>query len=344
MAVILTLAISLAIALTVTPLVRAGAVRLGAMKVPVDRSVHTRPVAHMGGIAMVAAVAVAVVVMGGIQNLEVRGILVGGLLVAALGVVDDLVTLPAWTKFLGQTLIALVPVAFGVEIRWISNPFGPIVYTGALGIPLTVVWIVAIVNTINLVDGLDGLASGITAIAASTILAVSLYEHEFLPAMVAAALLGASLGFLRYNWHPASIFMGDTGAMFLGYMLAGIGVVGTLKDATTFALAVPILALGIPILDTSFAILRRVVNHRPLGEADRGHLHHRLLDLGLGQQQVVLLLYMVTLVLGTTAVMISEVAWAEGVVLLVVVAVFLGWGAKRTGLMRLRGGATSKSG
>lgn len=329
----LALVVALLAALALTPMVAAGLRAAGAVKVPRGRDVHTVPVPHVGGLALLGAFLLALGAAG-VPWHDVEGILAGGLFVAAVGLVDDLWELPARAKLLGQVVSGVILVLFGVRILWVTNPFGGMFDIGAWGIPLTVVWVVSVENVINLIDGVDGLAAGITGIAALTMLVVALHQHEQLPAVLLASLLGAVAGFLRYNFNPARIFMGDTGAMFLGYMLAATAVLGTLKDTTTLALGVPMLVLGLPIFDTAFSIVRRVLEGRPIGSPDRGHLHHRLLDVGLTQRQTVLLLYLVTLVLGLAAIALTSASVAVGLVLVGAVAATSWYGARRVGLFR----------
>lgn len=297
-----------------TPAVRLMVIKLGVLKHPGERGVHQEPVPHLGGIALVIGVLGAIALLAP-HTAAMTGIVWGGLLIALLGLVDDLRGLPAWAKFLGQVAVAIFATRHGITIQAITNPFGGLVGTGWAAGPLTVFWLVAVMNTVNLIDGLDGLAAGLSGIAALTLLTVALRQGEPAVALLAAAVGGSAFAFLRYNFNPAKIFMGDTGSLFLGFLLGSVSVIGMLKDATAMAMAVPILALGIPIFDTGFAIVRRLANHRPIGEADRGHLHHRLLDLGLSQRQAVLLLYGVSLFLGTLASSLAFVAPWETLVM-----------------------------
>jgi UDP-GlcNAc:undecaprenyl-phosphate GlcNAc-1-phosphate transferase len=321
-----------------TPVVRRVAVQTGAMDEPGARRVHTTPTPRLGGVAIVAAVLITLFLIGHGMGMgpPVEGIMLGGALIAAVGLADDLYCLPPWLKLVGQVVAASVAVSWGVQVRWVTDPFGGMIHLGVWTDPLTVLWIVALANMINLIDGLDGLAAGLSAIAAVTMLVVANLEGAATVALLAAVLAGACLAFLRYNFHPASIFMGDTGALFLGYMLATTAVVGTLKNATTMAIAVPILALGIPVFDTALAILRRLLTRRPIGEADAGHVHHRLLGLGLSQPQVVVLLYLVSIGLGTAGLLMTQVSARTGVAVLgIVTGLFFG-GAHALGLLRVR--------
>lgn len=290
-----TVAIAFVAAFLVTPLMRRLALSLGFVAAPNERSVHTSPVPYLGGVAIFLAFLAAIAASGLLSRHDMPALLLGGLAVLLLGIVDDYRPLPAAVKFGGQIAIAAAVAWAGVSIDYVTNPFGGILRLGVWGIPITVAWIVAIVNILNLSDGLDGLAAGITAIAAMTMLVSALLTGQPEAAvLLAAALLGSTMGFLPWNFNPAKIFMGDAGSMFLGYVLATVAIQGSLKSPALITLAVPILALGVPIFDTAFAILRRWRAGRPIMQADRGHLHHRLLAIGLTQRETVLLLYCVS--------------------------------------------------
>jgi len=320
-----------------TPLVRVLAIRIGALARPVGRSVHRRPVPYLGGLAIFIGFLVATWFSLGMDDPQLRAILAGGLIILIVGVVDDLTTLPAWAKLAGQFLAAGVGVALGLRVEWLTNPLGGMFYLGNWGIGPTIIWIVAVVNVVNLVDGLDGLAAGISAIVACTLLFAALQAGQTMVAVMAAALAGSSLGFLPYNFNPARIFMGDAGSMFLGYALATIAVVGTFKSATAAALAVPVVALAIPIADTSFAIVRRYRGRRPVHEADDGHIHHRLLQRGLTQRQAVVLLYSISACFGATAVMLTTVLRLEALLLLAVLVAALLIGGRGLGVLTTGG-------
>ncbi len=330
--------VALVVAVVLTPLVKKLALRMGVVDQPVERSVHKEPTPHLGGVAIYAAFVVSALVGIGAEAPESRGILVGGTLILLLGLVDDIWRLSPKAKFVGQVIIAMVVVAFGVRIQWVTNPFGGMFMLGSWSIPLTVLWIVAVVNVINLIDGLDGLAAGISSIAAVTLFFVALGKGYSHVVVLTAALAGSTLGFLPYNFNPAKIFMGDSGAMFLGYALAAIAVEGTLKSTTTIALAIPILALGLPILDTSFAIVRRFAARRPIHQADREHLHHRLLDLGLTQRQTVVVMYAVSGWLGVNAILLAEMNTIKGFLLIALVCSVLFLGARKVGILNIRQG------
>lgn len=331
--------IALAAAYGLTPAVKVLANRIGALDKPGERKIHTRSLPLLGGVAIYAGFCLAVLFTLGARNLQIRGILLGATLIVLLGMVDDFRPLPARLKLLGQVLIAaVVVIPFGVRIEWLTNPMSGMVYLGRLGIPLTIVWFVAVINTVNLSDGLDGLAAGISSIAAATLFLIAWKAGQGQVLILTAALAGGALGFLRYNFSPAKIFMGDSGSMFLGFVLAAVAVQGAMKSAATIALAVPILALGVPVFDTSFAIIRRFLNGRPIYEADRDHLHHRLLQMGLNQRQAVLFIYTVSLYLGFAAYILSELDGAAAALVLAVVGCTVWFGAKLMGILEVKPG------
>jgi UDP-GlcNAc:undecaprenyl-phosphate/decaprenyl-phosphate GlcNAc-1-phosphate transferase len=269
---------------------------------------------RLGGIAIIFGCAAAwiaewllqyPVTTGGAVDLAsspLLGAIVGGIVIFAVGVLDDIVTLRPGAKVLGQVAAAGIAIGFGLRIDFIGDPFGGgLILLGLLSYPVTLIYIVAFTNVINLIDGLDGLAAGVTAIAATTFLVLALQGNQFEAVMIAAALIGACLGFLRYNFNPASIFMGDSGSMFLGFSLAAISLLGVMKSVAAIALAVPLIIIGVPIFDTASAIIRRVRHKRPIQEADRGHIHHRLLGRGFDQRQTVLIIYVWSAALGVSA-------------------------------------------
>ena len=334
--------IAIGAALVVTPGVILFAAKTGAMDAPDARKVHKKPIPRIGGIGIYIAFMAGMLVVMSMNVLteevshELIGLLFGGSLIVLLGIIDDYKNLPAKVKLVGQIIAATVlVVVFDVRIDFITDPFGDYLFLEFMAIPATIFWIVGLTNTVNLIDGLDGLAAGVSTIACITIFLVALQQDIMLVAVLTAALGGAAMGFLYYNFNPARIFMGDSGSMFLGYMLAGISIIGAVKCAATIALIVPILALGLPILDTAFAIVRRYRGGVPIFKPDKGHLHHRLLDLGFTQRQAVLLMYVISALLGLSAVALTEVSpqFAILIVGLVVVAVL--FGAKKIGILRM---------
>jgi UDP-GlcNAc:undecaprenyl-phosphate/decaprenyl-phosphate GlcNAc-1-phosphate transferase len=315
-----------AIALALTPVVRYLSNRWGLVDQPDHRKVHRTPMSRLGGVAIYFAVigALAAQYLGELYlgwqgpfveaatRANVLAILGGMTLVFVVGLVDDLRDLSPGVKFLGQLAAAAVVVFAGVRIEYIGNPAGGgLLALGTLSIPVTLIYIVAFTNIINLIDGLDGLAAGVSAIAGGTLLVLAIQGNRFDAAALAAVLIGACLGFLRYNFHPASIFMGDSGALFLGFTLATISLLGVMKTTAAIALAVPLLIVGVPIFDTASAIVRRWRHGRPIGEADRGHIHHRLLGRGFDQRQTVLIIYVWSILLSVVG---YAVRYAPGII------------------------------
>jgi UDP-GlcNAc:undecaprenyl-phosphate GlcNAc-1-phosphate transferase len=318
-------------ALLLTPVVRWGALHFGLVDKPSEaRKVHEVPIPRLGGIAIVIAFFVPVFGLFMINNsvseayvsdaLHVSGLVGGATLTVALGLADDLLNLSARLKLLAQVVIAVGVYFMGYEISQIATPFGFMVQLGWLSLPVTVLWIVGVMNAINLIDGLDGLASGVSLFTVLTLFVLALISGNLVVGLTAASLAGALIGFLRYNFNPASIFMGDSGSLFLGFVLAVTAISGSAKSSTIVALMIPLLALGLPLFDTSMAIARRFLSGRPIFSADRGHVHHRLLDLGLSHRQVVLALYGVCLVFTLLAL---SLVYANSVVSAIVLGVFM---------------------
>ena len=289
------------VAFTATPFVKKLAYKIGAVDVPKDsRRMHKTPKARLGGLAIFVAFLVSVCLFTKVPR-PVLGIIFGALIIVVVGIFDDIDPLSAKFKFCIQTVAAIMPVCFGVVIERLSVPefinSAGVIELGWVGYPLTVLWIVAVTNALNLIDGLDGLAIGVATISSITLLCISLILGDALVVVLTAALSGACLGFFPYNFNPAKLFMGDTGALFLGYTLSTISVLGLFKGYAIISVAVPILILALPIFDTSFAILRRLKNHQPIMAPDRGHLHHKLIDSGLSQKQAVAVIYTMCIIL-----------------------------------------------
>lgn len=325
--------IALAVAYFVTPQVINLAIKAGALDAPDARKVHTRPIPRMGGLAIYAGFVLAILASVHVSR-EIMGLLAGGTVILIIGIIDDLMQLPAKVKLLGQIVAAAVLVLFDIRIEWITNPFGDMIFVEYLSIPLTIMWVVSLTNTVNLIDGLDGLAAGVSTIASVTILLVALQQNFWTVAILSAALAGGALGFLQHNFNPAKIFMGDTGSMFLGYMLAAVSILGAVKSAATIALIVPIVALGLPIMDTAFAIIRRYMSGKPIFKPDKGHLHHRLLEMGLTQKQAVLLMYVISGCLGLSAIALTEVNHALGTIIVIALLGIACFGAKKIGVLK----------
>ena len=311
---LLTFLIALILTILLTPMVRSFAPEIGAVDKPSGRKVHTASIPRSGGIAIyfgfLVAVLFGLLFLGGvggsvIQPRPILGILLGGSIVMLTGLFDDVYRLKSWFKFLMQLLGAGVAIYFGIEINFVSTPFNGLMPLGLIAVPLTLLWLTGMTNAINLIDGLDGLAAGVTAISASTLFLVALRTHQLGAALIMVALAGAALGFLRYNFNPASIFLGDSGSYFLGFTLAAASIIGVFKTTLVVALIVPLLILGVPIFDTTFAILRRIKQGKNLFAADDKHIHHVLLRAGLNQREAVLAIYLVCFILSAIALIMA---------------------------------------
>ncbi|MCU0641311.1 MAG: undecaprenyl/decaprenyl-phosphate alpha-N-acetylglucosaminyl 1-phosphate transferase [Candidatus Margulisbacteria bacterium] len=310
---LVTFLIALFLTILLTPMVRSFAPALGAMDKPSDRKVHTTAIPRLGGMAIFGGFVAAVVLglllayWGGakINPRPLIGVLLGGTIIFLTGLFDDMRGLKPLPKLGWQIAGALVAIYFGASITHISNPFDGPLLLGWIAVPLTLFWIVGMTNAVNLIDGLDGLAAGVTAISAGTLFFVALRTHQIGAALLMVALAGAALGFLRYNFNPASIFLGDSGSYFLGFVLAASSIVGVFKTTLVVALIIPILILGVPIFDTTFAILRRLKERKSMLAADNRHIHHLLLRAGLTQREAVLSIYVVCFLLSMTALVMA---------------------------------------
>ncbi len=302
-------AMAAVLAFLLTPPVKDLAGRIGAIDVPKDmRRMHKHPIPRLGGLAIFLSFLFTTLLFCP-MTAALRGTLLGAVVIVVMGVVDDVVALPAKPKFVVQILAALIPISCGVRVDVVTNfnifSSRPYMSLGIFSIPLTLLWIVGMTNAVNFIDGLDGLAVGVSSIGTFSILVIAVLVSEGDIALLAAILCGACLGFFPYNRNPAKIFMGDTGATFLGYILATLSVQGLFKMYAVISFFIPFLIFGLPIFDTAFAIFRRVLSgHSPM-EADRGHLHHRLIDMGFSQQQAVAILYVVSALLGLSAVLLT---------------------------------------
>ena len=309
-----------------TPPVKNFAHKVGAIDVPKDaRRMHKKPIPRLGGLAIYGGFLCSILIFGQLDE-TMLCVLLGAAIIVALGIFDDVLALGAKLKFVVQIVAAAIPVCIGdLQIGLFTNlnPLSdtPFVHLGILAVPVTIIWIVGITNAVNLIDGLDGLAVGVSSIAAITMLAVALLTGNMPIAITMAALAGACIGFMPYNLNPAKIFMGDTGSTFLGYMLATVSIMGLFKFYAVISFAVPFLILGLPIFDTANAIIRRVAAGRSPMSPDRGHVHHKLIDMGFNQKQAVAILYAISATLGLTAVVLTSSGEVKAIVLLLAVLV-----------------------
>lgn len=310
-----------------TPLVKRLAFRIGAVDAPNYRKVHARIMPRLGGLAIFLAFLVGIAILypflinvlpWNTSEYSLLAIIIGACIIVATGVIDDMREISAKAKMLGQLAAALIVIFVGgIQIDEVNLPFVGELDFGLLSIPLTILWIIGITNAINLIDGLDGLAAGVSTIALITLSVMAFNMGNMFVLAIAAILAAASIGFLFYNFHPAKIFMGDTGALFLGFMISVLALLG-FKNVTFVSLIIPIIILGVPISDTFFAIVRRVRMKKKWSDPDKSHLHHRLLDMGFTHRQTVLLIYGIAIMFGLAAVIFS-MAKVWGAILLIAV-------------------------
>lgn len=301
---------ALGISFLATPWVRLLALKMNVLVQPGGRRVHSQPMPLWGGIAIFGAFLIAVLVIARFSpqyaayRTAMIGVLVSSALVVTVGLLDDMKEFSAAIQMGAIVLAGAVLMMFGVRIDWISNPFsnaGMSHLPMAISAIITVMWLFLVTKTVDFMDGLDGLAAGIGAISAGVLAIMAFYARQPHVALMAAALCGACIGFLRYNFNPAKIFMGTGGSQFIGFVLASIAIIGAFKVAAAIAIALPVLVFGVPIFDGLFVIFKRFRDRRPLHVADKSHLHHRLLEKGLSHKQVVIVIYAMCLVVGGAA-------------------------------------------
>ena len=287
-----------------TPLVRVLAFKIGAVDVPRDgRRMHSVPIPRIGGLAIFIGFALTILSFCQMSKF-LAVVLFGALIIVVMGVLDDVFALNAWLKLAIQLAVAIFAVVEGVTIEFIAlgNEMIPL---GFWAYPITVIWIVGLTNSINLIDGLDGLACGVSAICSMSLFVVMLILGDFRSALIIAIVIGACIGFFPFNAHPAKIFMGDTGAQTLGYLLSLIAIEGVFKTHTVFSFLIPLSIFGLPLFDTFFAIVRRLIHGKSPFSSDRGHIHHRLIDMGFGQKKSTRILYSICGILGIAAVLLT---------------------------------------
>lgn len=337
--VLAALAVAFVISVVCTPVVRQFAERSGVgVDVPKDnRRMHKKPIPRIGGLAIFLGFIVSVLIFAEI-DVQMRGILIGLVLIVVISLIDDISPLPALLRFGVQIVAALIPVLHGVRIEFLSNIniFSDMPYLHLnewISIAVTIIWIVAITNSVNFIDGLDGLAVGVSSIASLCMLIIAMMVSEPNVAIIMAALFGACVGFIPYNKNPATIFMGDVGAMSIGYLLATISIQGLFKFYAIVSFAVPFLVLALPIFDEVFAVVRRLLKGQNPMSPDRGHVHHRLIDMGFNQKQAVAIMYTMSGILGLTAVVLtaSGEIRAMFLVLAFLLVGFIAWRVVRPG-------------
>lgn len=295
--------VSFLAAYLMTPPVKRFAESIGAVDQPSARRINDHPVPRMGGIAIFCGLMLGILLFADLSQ-QVEGIVIGALLIAVMGAIDDIFNLNPWVKLLGQICAAAVTIACGVVVDGFTDiiSFSDTVFLGRVpAYLLTGLWIVGCTNAINLIDGLDGLAVGMTTISAFTLFFISLRVSALNVSVILACLIGACAGFWPFNWNPAKIFMGDVGSQMLGFILSTVSVIGLFKMHALVTMLLPVLAMAVPLADTTFAIVRRLLKGQSPFHPDKGHFHHRLLALGLTQKQAVTVLYGISIVLGIFA-------------------------------------------
>ncbi len=319
-----------------TPAAKVIAHKVNAIDVPKDnRRMHTTPIPRLGGLAIYGSIILSILVFLWPLSIELQAIIFGASVIVVSGFLDDTKGLSPSMKVIFQLIAALIAIYGGIKVDYISNFLGErgsIISLGIFSYPISILWIIGVTNAINLIDGLDGLADGVSAIAATTLAITSFLFGNIEIGIICLIIAGACLGFLPYNFNPASIFMGDTGALLLGYLFAVITIEGVLKTAATVAVVVPVLILGLPISDTLFAIVRRTMSGKSFAVADKGHLHHRILNLGFSIKKTVLILYLLAIILGVLAVVVSLIGGLFGNLLALGIIIIIIMGANRIGM------------
>lgn len=328
----LTLLLCFFTSVLMTPIVKKLAFALGAIDHPDPRKVHQFVMPRLGGLAIFMSFMVGIYILKPKADNSLA-IVFGAVIIVLIGILDDIFELSAKYKFFGQLAAAFVVVFLGdLQSLFINLPFGGRIELGYLSIPFTLIWIIGITNAINLIDGLDGLAAGVSSIALITISGMAIIMGNFFVVALSSILLASTLGFLLFNFYPAKIFMGDTGALFLGYMISVLSLLGY-KNVTFISFIVPVIILGVPISDTFFAILRRIIHKKPLSAPDKYHLHHCMLRLGFSHRQTVLIIYSMAAFFGLAAVIYSQAKIWGSFLLLGVLIILIEFIAEKVGLI-----------
>jgi len=330
-----TLAICFALSIGLTPIIIKIAKQLGATDKPNYRKVHKEAIPSLGGAAIFISFMVGILILRPEETFHMAFI-IGAFIIFVTGLLDDIYDLKPMYKLTGQLLAALTIVFLGdIQVNFVNLPFGTTLEFGILSIPITILWIVGVTNAINLIDGLDGLAAGVSSIALISIAGMAYIMSDAYVLIIALLLLVSTVGFLFFNFHPAKIFMGDTGALFLGYMIAVLSLMG-FKNVTFISFIIPILILGVPLSDTFFAIIRRLINKQPLSAPDKSHFHHCLLNLGFSHSQTVLIIYAISALFGLSAFIFSLTTVWGSILLITIVILLIELGVEKIGLVNNR--------
>jgi len=308
---------SLLVSFGLSFLVKKVLIRFNVLAHPDDRKVHKKPVPEGGGIAIFITLFLVISIFLGFDRAYL-GFYVGAIVMLITGILDDILDVRVRYKLFGQVLAIVLAMYLGIRIEFVTGPHQTLLNMGYLSIPLTFLWLIGITNAINFIDGLDGLAGGVSVIVAVTLGIVALGEGRGEVAILAFALAAATVGFLPHNFsNKGKMFLGDSGSQFLGFSLAALSILGITKVAAVFTMLAPVMILAIPIFDTAFAVIRRTLSGNPIHVADRGHLHHRLLDIGFSERKAVTFIYYVTILLGITAVFSTKISPKNAVILFI---------------------------
>ena len=330
----LAVGVSFLITLLTTPLMIYIGKKFGLVDMPGERKIHKVPIPRVGGVAIFLGFFIGCLVLGRFGE-QMLALMIASVIIMLLGFWDDAKNITPIVKLVGQCIAALLVVKSGLVVNFLTNPItGGEITLGWLAVPVTVLWLVGMSNAVNLIDGMDGEAAGVCAISSGMIAVICVLQGPQSVAAVAGLLSAACIAFLVFNFNPAKIFMGDCGSLFIGFALATISIMGFSKSATFISVIIPIIILGTPILDTFFAILRRLFSHKPVFAADKGHLHHRLLQKGYSQRKAVLIIYAVTFLLGIAAILMSLLTTAQALVILIIVTALASFGAGRLGVLK----------
>ncbi|MCQ6278676.1 glycosyltransferase family 4 protein [Bacillus sp. EB600] len=329
----LTLVICFFSAILLTPLVKKLAFKIGATDKPNYRKVHQKIMPRLGGLAIFISFIIGISIIHPAADYH-WPIVIGSTIIVITGMVDDVKEISPKLKLAGQILAAFIVVVYGnLNVEFINLPFGGKITFGLLSVPVTMIWIIGITNAINLIDGLDGLAAGVSSIALISIAGMAIVMGNIYVAVIALIVVAGSVGFLFYNFHPAKIFMGDTGALFLGFIIGVLSLLG-FKNVTFISLIIPVIILGVPISDTFFAIVRRIINKQPISAPDKSHLHHCLLRTGFSHRQTVLLIYAMSAIFGLAAFIFSLATLWGSLIVLGVLLITIEIIVEKVGLIR----------
>lgn len=320
------------VSVLITPYVKKLAIKINAVDQPNSRKVHKKVMPRLGGLAIFIASGVGYLFLD-INLPYMNEIIIGALIILITGILDDKYSLSPSLKLIGQLMAAIVVVSSGLLIDKVTLPFIGTVYIEYISYPVTILWIVAVTNAINLIDGLDGLAAGVSSIALTSILIMDALDGRLVVVGLCVILIGSTLGFLVHNFYPAKIFMGDTGALFLGYSIAIISMLGLFKNVAIFSFIIPIIVLAIPLFDTFFAIIRRILNKQSISSPDKQHLHYCLVDLGFSHRTSVLIIYIMSACFGVSAIIFSNATLWSSLLIMIILMIFIQIGAELLGLI-----------